>query len=119
MAKQQTMTAAERARRKQQSDQTVGQARAAEDAQRGKPRRLIVAVDFEDGKHADIRVKPFLLGQAELEFPGSTMLQMMFGAYLSLGEPGGDFDAWAETVDYAVSREQDLPLESSSGRGSG
>lgn len=116
MAKQ-TMTARERARRKQQEEQTIGQARAIEDAGQT-PRRLKITLGFENGRTQEVKIKLFLLGQAEIEYPGSRILQAMFAAYLQLGEPGGDFEAWAHTLEYATPVEEEIPLGSSNGHGS-
>lgn len=110
-------TARETARRKRQAAEAAPQEQVDAAAKAARtPRRLIVQVTYETGKAERVKIKPYHLGMAEQEFEHSQMLQVLYGTYLCLGEPGGDFDAWALTVDHAVSEDEAIPPPTSNGR---
>jgi hypothetical protein len=69
-----------------------------------------------DGAEREVPLKPSGLMETERRFGGQAFEEhpveaTMVAAWVSLGKPGGDFDAWCATVDEIVNREAPDPTE--------
>lgn len=61
----------------------------------------IVKLTYEDGRTEEVKLNPRTMILAERHFKGDApaIEGTMWAAWNKLGRPGGDFDAWSESVD--------------------